>query len=119
MSYRYYNANPFKNHTVDCTARAISVLEGVDWGTAYDRLSKSAKNMGLMMSDVEAIEEYLDMRYNRVPIEEETVGEFVENHPIGKYVITMPNHITSLVDSIIYDTFDPREKPIWSAWTTR
>lgn len=93
--YRYMNANPMRNDIDDCTIRAISVAEGISWDEAYDNLSDNARELGLMMSSIEAIEEYLDERYKRVPFYTETVGEFIENHPTGTYLITMPRSYNS------------------------
>ena len=103
----------------DCSIRALSVAENISWDMAYDMLSDSARKLGLMQSDVNAIEEYLDLRYNRVPIYEETVGEFMENHPKGTYLITMPGHITVLKNGINYDTFDSSNRILWNAWKVR
>ena len=115
--FRYYNANPNKSNIEDCTIRALSVAEGISWDEAYDLLSNSARDLGLMISDVRAIEKFLDLRYYRVPIYEKTVGEFMENHAEGIYLITMPGHISVLKNGINYDTFDPSERRIWSAWS--
>ncbi len=87
--YKYMNVNPDGNNIEDCTIRAISVAEGISWDEAYNKLSKSARKLRLMMSSVDAIEEYLDMHYDRVRLYEDTVGEFIENHPYGIYLITM------------------------------
>lgn len=114
--YKYMNANPNGNDIDDCAIRAISVAEGISWDEAYDELSESAKEMGLMMSSVVAIEEYLDDKYRRIPVYVETVGEFIDKHPYGTYLITMPGHITVLKNGINYDTFDSSDRTIWSAW---
>ena len=74
--YKYLNMNPKGNNIEDCTIRAISVAEGISWDRAYDELSDSARDMGLMMSSVEAIERYLDKRYDRVPTYSRTVGVY-------------------------------------------
>lgn len=79
--YKYMNTNPFHNNIEDCTVRAISVAEGISWDEAYDKLSNSARNLGLMMNSVEAIEEYLDKRYRKVPHYSNYVGEFIEEYP--------------------------------------
>ena len=79
--YKYMNTNPFHNNIEDCTVRAISVAEGISWDEAYDKLSNSARNLGLMMNSVEAIEEYLDKRYKKVPHYSNYVGEFIEEYP--------------------------------------
>lgn len=78
--YKYYNTNPKGNDIEDCTIRAISVAEGISWDEAYNELSNSARDLGLMMSSIEAIEEYLDERYKRVPVYVDTVGEFIDTH---------------------------------------
>ncbi len=114
--YKYYNMNPEGNDIEDCVIRAVSVAEGISWDEAYDELSDYARDIGLMMNSVEAVERYLDERYNRVPFYTETVGEFIYNHPVGIYLITMKNHITVLKDGINYDTFDCRDRAMWSAW---
>lgn len=117
--YKYYNANPRDLYIEDCTARALSTALGIPWSDAYDMLSKSARDMGMMMSSVDAVEEFLDRWFDRVYITEETVSEFIRNHPRGRFLITMPNHITALVEGVNYDTFDPGNKHIWSAWTIK
>lgn len=114
--YSYRNVNPNHANVEDCAIRAISVAEGISWDKAYDKLSDSARDMGLMMNSVEAVEEYLDEKYMRVPIYVDTVGEFINTHPKGIYLITMPNHITVLKQGFNYDTFNPAKRPIRSAW---
>lgn len=114
--YKYMNMNPEGKNIEDCTVRAISVAEGISWDEAYDELSDSARDMGLMMSSVEAIERYLDARYKRIPFYTETVNEFIENHPYGTYLITMEGHITVLKNGINYDTFDCSDRLMWAAW---
>lgn len=114
--YRYYNANPNNSNIEDCTIRALSVAEGISWDEAYDLLSNSARELGLMQSDVRAIEHFLDLRYDRVPVYEEKVGDFIKNHKRGVFLITMPGHITVIKNGINYDTFNSSNRNIWNAW---
>lgn len=86
----YYNANTFGNDVEDCTIRALSVAEGISWDEAYRKLSDYARERGLMISSVESIEEYLDENYNRMCIEDMTVGEFAYYFPYGTFLVTMP-----------------------------
>lgn len=59
----------------------------------------------------------MDYRYDRVKTyPNETVGDFVERCNEGTYLITMPNHITTAIDGVIYDTFDCRNRTLWSVW---
>ncbi len=114
--YKYMNVNPDGNNIEDCTIRAISVAEGISWDKAYDKLSTFARKKRLMMSSVVAIEKYLDMHYDRICFRDRTVGEFIETHPDGTYLITMRGHITVVKDGINYDTFDSGDRKMWCAW---
>ena len=116
--YKYMNMNPKDNHIEDCTVRAVSVAEGISWDEAYDKLSDSARDMGLMMNSVEAIERYLDKRYEVVPHYSTYVGDFIKEYPRGTYLVTMPGHITVIKNGVLYDTFDCRNRRMWNAWRT-
>ena len=117
--YKYMNKNPYNNQVDDCVVRSISTAEGISWDEAYDKLSNSARNLGLMMNSVEAIEEYLDERYKRACHYSRTVGEFLEGHSKGTYLITMQGHITVIIDGILYDTFDCRDRRMWCVWEVK
>ena len=115
--YRYYNANAHNNFVNDCVIRAISTAENRSWGDTYDDLSRIAKKNGILLDDVNFVEPLLDYRYNRVKTYEgETVGDFVERCREGIYLVTMPNHITTVIDGVVYDTFDCRDRLLWCAW---
>lgn len=114
--YKYYNANAKGKFVNDCVIRSFSVAENKTWGETYDELSRIAKRNGILLDDVNFVEPLLDYRYNRVKTSNETVGEFVENHIHGTYLITMPNHITVSKNGVVLDTFDCRNKKIRNAW---
>ena len=116
MTYRFYNANAHGNFVNDCTIRAISLAEGKSWDETYEELSKIAQNNGIILDDVRFIEPFLDSRYERQCYDEKYVGEFVEEHPNGTYLITMNGHITCAINGVIYDTFDCRDRVMWCAW---
>ena len=114
--YDYYNANPMGRDIADCVIRALSVLTNRNWRQVYDELTDLAGDVGLMFDRVEFVEDYLDDRYLRECHYAKTVGEFAEEHPYGKYAITMNGHITALIDGTIIDTFDPRDRVMRCAW---
>ena len=58
----------------------------------------------------------LDKKFKRVPYKETYIGEFAENHPIGKYLITTLGHITTCVDGYVIDTWDCTNKKIEYIW---
>ena len=114
--FKYYNANPYGNNISDCVIRSISVLTNRNWHDVYNELSDLAGDVGLLFSNVEFVEDYLDKRYPRECHYAKTVGEFAKEYPHGKYAITMDNHITSLINGDIIDTFDPSNRIIRCSW---
>lgn len=114
--YKFYNANVNGNFVNDCTIRAISLAEGKTWNETYKELSRIAEKNGIILDDVNFIEPLLDSRYERVCKKNVKVGEFVEEHPHGIYLITMNGHITCCIDGVIYDTFDCRNRMMWCSW---
>lgn len=114
--YRYYNANARGNFVNDCVIRAISKAEGKTWDETYEELSKLAQRNGIILDDVNFVEPLLDSRYKRVCSKDLSVGEFIDSHPRGRYLITMDGHITCCINGTIYDTFDCRKRKMWCAW---
>lgn len=114
--YRYYNANKNDFDIMDCTVRAISLVEGKSWDETYKKLSDLARHEGLMMDSVEFIEDYLDKRYDRQCHYSKTVGEFIEEYPKGRYLITMQGHITACIDGVCYDTWNCLNRTMRCAW---
>ena len=117
--WKYYNANALANHVNDCVVRAISVAQGQTWDETYEELSKIAQSEGILLDDVNFVEGYLDKRYRRACHYSKTVGEFLEEHNKGIYLITMEGHITVIKDGILYDTFDCQNRRMWCAWKVK
>lgn len=114
--YKYWNNNTHQRFVDDCTVRAISLAENNTWNRTYDKLSDMARSKGMMFNSVEFIEDYLDYNYIRECEEEKTVGEFAYENPYGIYLVTMPNHITVIINGTIYDTFDCSDRIMRCAW---
>lgn len=113
--YRFYNANKYGNRINDCTIRAISLATHRSWDNTYKELSNEARKMGLMMDSIEFIENYLDKRYKRV-CHNITVEEFIDTHPYGTYIISMPGHLSCVINGVNYDTFNPKNRQMWCSW---
>lgn len=116
MAFHFYNANARGNYVNDCVVRAISLAEGKSWDETYKELSILAQHEGILLDDVEFVENYLDTKYERQCHYAKTVGEFMNEFPVGIYLVTMENHITTIVDGILYDTFDCQNRRMWCAW---
>ncbi len=35
---------------------------------------------------------------------------------MGNFLVTMPGHITVIIDGVVHDTFDCRKRRMWCAW---
>lgn len=116
MGFKYYNANPLSQNVSDCTIRAISKAEGKSWDETYEELSDIAQEEGILLDDVDFIEGYLDKRYRRQCHYSKTIGEFIDEHPKGVFLLTMQGHITVAIDGDLYDTFDCRDRRMWCSW---
>lgn len=118
--YRYLNKNPIARDTNDCVIRSISCAENRSWDDVYDELSFIAKEQGILLDDVRFVEPFLDSRYGRTCYNNNgqnmKVGDFVETHPHGTYLVTMKGHITCVKNGVLYDTWDCRNRLIWCAW---
>lgn len=117
--YKFYNANKNNNFVNDCTIRAISTVEDKTWQETYNELSYIAGKNGIILDDVNFIEPLLDSKYKRVCYKNYYVGEFANDHPIGRYLITMNGHITCCIDGVIYDTFNCLDKKIKCVWEVK
>lgn len=118
--FKFYNANPLGRNVNDCTVRAISLATNSDWDSTYDRLSEFAQTQGIMPSDVNYIDEFLNDNYDKIYSNRYsnriTVEEFLQKHPYGIYLITMNGHITCAINGCIYDTFNPAKRVVWDAY---
>lgn len=114
--YKYYNANVLGRFANDCTIRAISCATGKSWDYVYEHLSDIAQSQGTMMDSREFIVDYLDRRYNRLPVYDETTGDVSDRYKDCIVLITMNGHITCSKYGTIYDSFDPRDRKAEYCW---
>lgn len=117
--YRYYNANARGNNTSDCVIRAISLAEGKNWNDTYKELTNKARRKGVLLDNVEFVEDYLDSKYKRACHYSKTVREFSNEFRKGTFLVTMQSHITCIKDGVIYDTFDCGKSRMYCAWQVK
>lgn len=116
MAYKYLNNNALGKFENDCVVRSISCATGKSWDRVYEHLSDIAQTQGTMMDDKDFVIQYLDRRYERVPVKNETVGDVSERYCDNIILITMMGHITCSKYGIIYDSFDPRKRKAEYCW---
>ena len=107
-----YNPNPAGRNVGDCSVRAISSALGVDWETAFALIAKAAYQMADMPSSNSVWGAVLRQRGfyrhaipNTCP-ECYTAEDFCHDHPHGVYVLGFGNHVATVKDGIILDSWD-------------
>lgn len=114
--YIYYNANVLDKHEEDCVIRSISCATGKSWDYVYDVLSDEAQLRGTMMDKRDFVINYLDLKFKRLIVNDETVGELSSRYKNNILLITMKGHITCSKYGVIYDTFDCRNRKAEYVW---
>lgn len=122
MSYIYYNANPFHKRTNDCTVRAISVLLDQSWDDTYDDICDMGSYTKEMPSTNRVWGAYLRERGYRPHFIPDTcpicytVRDFCLDHPWGKFLLALDEHVVAVVDGNYYDTWDSGDEVPFYYW---
>ena len=110
--YKYYNPNPLgRTNSGDCVVRALTKLFNQSWDTVYTNLCLSGLSMAMMPTSNAVSKAYMEQNGYVMGVPKEcsdciTVREFAEDHPRGKYLLCMGDHVVALVDGDYYDSFD-------------
>ena len=118
--WQYVNKNPKNKCVGDCTVRAISLATDNGWMETYLDLCL----FGLLMADMPSANavttSYLKSKgFRRRTISDDcpdcyTIENFCEDHPQGTFVIGTGGHLTTVIDSVLWDSWDSRnETPVY------
>lgn len=118
--WKQWNPSPAGRNVGDCAVRAVAKALGVDWETAYVMITMAGYQMNDMPSSNAVWGAVLRKRGfyrhvvpNTCP-ECYTVGQFADDHPVGSFVVGTGNHVVTVVDGVIWDSWDSRsETPIY------
>ena len=114
--WRYFNENPTGRNVGDCAVRAVAVALGIDWETAFLRIAKAAFQMGDMPSSNSVWGAVLRQEgFYRSAIPNScpdcyTAEMFAADHPVGVYVLGFGNHVATVRDGYIYDSWDSSQE---------
>lgn len=109
--FKLFNPNPDGSRIEDCAVRAICGATGQGWEETYIQLCL----YGLMLHDMPHANHvwgrYLrDLGWKRRAVPDcpdcVTVSDFVESHPHGTYILSLPSHVVAAVDGSYLDTWD-------------
>lgn len=112
MAYAYYNPNPMGRFVKDCVQRALSKALDIDWETASVLLANAAIKMGDISSSnsvwgaiLRQNGFYRDIIPNTCP-ECYTAEDFCNDHQQGIFVLGFGDHVATVIDGVIYDSWD-------------
>ena len=118
--YSYYNPNPVGKRVGDCAVRAVAKAINSDWKVAYALITANGFSMGDMPSSDAVWGATLKQKGFRKAIVPNTcpdcytAGEFARDHPYGVFVLGFGGHVATVVDGVLYDTWDSSEEiPIY------
>lgn len=109
----YYNPNPVRDSPVgDCSVRAIAKALNISWDEAHDLLSHNAKLMGDIQNANAVWGSVLRQHgFKRAAIPNYcpdcyTAEDFCKDHPYGIYVLSFGNHVATVVDGAVFDSWN-------------
>lgn len=118
--WKKFNNNPVQRNVGDCAVRAVSVALDVPWEDAYAMMAANGFQMADMPSSNAVWGSVLRQHgFYREVIPNDcpdcfTAEDFANEHPDGIYVLGFGNHVATVVDGTIYDSWDSRnEIPIY------
>lgn len=112
MAYTYYNPNPVGRFVRDCVPRALAKALNTDWETAKVLISNASFKMGDMENADSVWSAVLRQNgFYRESIPNEcpdcyTMEDFCNDHQKGTFVVYCGNHVCTVIDGVIYDTWD-------------
>lgn len=118
--FRSFNPNPRAAKVGDCAVRAVAKALGISWYEAYTLLAAE----GLEQCDMPsannvwgAVLRKNGFRRAAIPAECPdcyTVRDFIREYPAGTYVVALKNHVVTVCDGELYDTWNSMdENPIY------
>jgi hypothetical protein len=117
MKFEFYNPHPLKNRIGDCAIRALTKALNKSWEQIYiDLVIDGFVRYDLPNADIVWGRYLIKNGFHRVLIPDDglgdyTVEDFANDHPKGTYVLSMPGkHVVTIVDGILYDTWNSSEE---------
>lgn len=110
--WREFNPNPAGRVVGDCAVRAVSAALGVSWETAFALIANAAFQMADMPSSNSVWGAVLRQHgFYRHTVPNEcpdcyTAADFCKDHPRGVYVLGFGNHVATVIDGDLYDSWD-------------
>lgn len=123
--FRQYNCNPAYTggnnwQKADCVIRAFAKTAGITWLDAFDILSKRARETYDVPNSMNiyshVLLEYGFKKHTLSAVKGQkriTVEDFCKIHSKGRFCVKVANHLTSVVNGICYDHWNPANKCVY------
>lgn len=120
--WKEFNVNPMSRRVGDCAVRAIARVMERDWEKIFIEICLYGFMMCNMPSANEVWGAFLRAHgFKRAMVKEDcpdcySVRDFCSEHPRGKYVLALHEHVVAVVDGDYYDTWDSGDKTPLYYW---
>ena len=125
MSWIAYNPNPVQTDggVGDCAVRAIAKALNLSWEQAYAELSLNGYLMGdmpnsdIVWGSVLRKEGFVRETVPNTCPDCYTVSNFCIDNPVGTFVIKSDNHVATVINGNLYDSWNSENKVPIYFWT--
>lgn len=114
--YINYNPNPAGRTVGDCAVRAVAKALDITWEDAYRLIATNGYKMADMPSSDSVWGAVLRMHgFYRESIPNTcpdcyTAEDFCMDNPVGVYVLGFGGHVATVVDGMLYDSWDSSQE---------
>jgi len=111
-------ASNFNGGVADCVTRAISIATGCGYATAreYLRPIMTPEGVNVFSAEFDNIAKTAGLIYVAARVTGFTVANLPET---GIYIAHTRNHVTTIINGVIHDTFDTRAEVLQGYWIPR
>lgn len=123
--FRKRNNNPsYKGgnrwHKGDCVIRAFAMAANITWLDAFDMLVENARKTYTVPNskdnyDVVFAANGFERKSVKVVKGKKrmTLEDFCKVHKKGRYIVSVANHLTAVIDGVCYDQWNPANKCVY------
>ena len=121
--FQLYEPNPVRTGAIDCSTRALAKALNISWEEAYIMKCANGYQMGNEGVADEVWGSVLRQHGFRREIVPNTcpdcytVADFCEDHPHGVFVVKSENHVATVVDGVLFDSWNSSMNVPQYYWT--